>query len=294
LTLKFATKRDPLKLFPILVRSKLPPLRCLADLIRAALGVLGYDGSGVVVKVGSEAKLFKEGDQVYFSGLISRNGTNAQFVAVDERYLPSFVIVSFFTHFVSTRIVGRKPKNLSWEQAAAEPLTVITAWESLVEEMEIPFATKSDKTLLIINGAGGVGTIAIQLAKKLHGLTVIATASRPETIDICKGYGADFIIDHKKPLKEGLESVGIKSVNYILNCFEADEHWDQFKVRLFLSPSAISLSLTHISFTGLGYLCSTWKVGCNVDPQASRHCLGPTQANFHLLAIHVRSPSIRR
>jgi len=111
-------------------------------------------------------------------------------------------------------------------------LTTITAWESLVEEMAIPFATKSDKTILIINGAGGVGTIAIQLAKKLHGLTVIATASRPETIELCKVYGADFVIDHRKPLKDGLQAIGINAVNYILNCFEADEHWDQLKVRV--------------------------------------------------------------
>jgi len=95
--------------------------------------------------------------------------------------------------------------------------------------MIIPFADKSTKNILIINGAGGVGTIAIQLAKKLHGLTVVATASRPETIDICKGYGADFVIDHRKPLKDGLAAVGIKKVEYILNCWEADEHWDQFK-----------------------------------------------------------------
>jgi len=177
--------------------------------------ILGYDGSGVVVKLGTEAKLFKEGDEVYFSGLVSRNGSNAQFIAVDER------------------IVGRKPKNLSWEQAAAEPLTLITAWESLFEGMHLPLGhSVTNKSILIINGAGGVGTSAIQLAKLVNGLKVIATASRPETIDICKGYGADHVIDHRKPLKDGLQSIGLAKVDYILNCFEADEHWEQIKTIL--------------------------------------------------------------
>eukprot|EP00029_Vermamoeba_vermiformis_P011665 TRINITY_DN6480_c0_g1_i1.p1 TRINITY_DN6480_c0_g1~~TRINITY_DN6480_c0_g1_i1.p1 ORF type:complete len:336 (+),score=89.68 TRINITY_DN6480_c0_g1_i1:30-1037(+) len=173
--------------------------------------ILGYDGSGIVTEVGSEVKNFKVGDEVYFAGVINRNGTNAEYTAVDER------------------IVGRKPKKLSWEEAAAIPLTILTAWEGLIEGMG---ATPRDqpeakpKTLLVIAGAGGVGSAVIELAKKILKLTVIATASRPESIDYCKKFGADHVINHKNDLKEELKKIGFEGVDYVFNCADADQYFD--------------------------------------------------------------------
>ena len=125
--------------------------------------LLGFDAAGVVEAVGSDTSLFKPGDEVYYSGSIARQGTDAEFHVVDER------------------IVGRKPASLTFPQAAAMPLTTITAWELLFHRLGVSLGDKSAKgTLLVINGAGGVGSILIQLARQLTGLTVIATASRPE------------------------------------------------------------------------------------------------------------------
>ena len=166
--------------------------------------ILGYDGCGIVEEIGPEVKFFKKGDEVYYAGDITRNGSNAQYQLIDER------------------IVALKPKNLNWNEAVALPLVTLTAWECLIESIKIPKDPKfnNDKTILIISGAGGVGSIAIQICKVVLGLTVIATASRPETIDYCKGLGADFIIDYKGELKNNLEKIGVKTVNYVLNCSE--------------------------------------------------------------------------
>jgi NADPH:quinone reductase len=130
------------------------------------------------------------------------------------------------------RIVGRKPKNLSWEQAAAEPLTVLTAWEGMVERMAIPVPPagtvyKNPKTLLVIAGAGGVGTCAIQLGKHVLGLRVVATANREETIKFCKELGADFTIKHGEPLQPQLKALGIDGVDYVMHCWEAHTLWDE-------------------------------------------------------------------
>ncbi|WP_144874276.1 zinc-binding alcohol dehydrogenase family protein, partial [Hyella patelloides] len=132
--------------------------------------ILGWDGSGIVEQVGADTSLFKVGDEVYYAGSITRPGTNSEYQLVDER------------------IVGKKPRNLSFVEAAALPLTTITAWEALFERLAITAHQKS--TILIINGAGGVGSIAIQLAKQVAGLQVIATASRKETIAWCQKMGA--------------------------------------------------------------------------------------------------------
>jgi len=166
--------------------------------------ILGYDASGIVEEVGSEVSLFKPGDEVYFAGTINRNGSFAQYTAVDER------------------IVGRKPASLSHEEAAALPLTSLTAWELLVEDMNIPIpadvgneGVNLNKTILILGGAGGVGSISIQIAKHVLKIgRVVATASRPETISYCKQLGADEVINHSKPLADELAKVGIKSVDY--------------------------------------------------------------------------------
>lgn len=169
--------------------------------------ILGWDAAGIVEQVGDQVTLFKPGDEVYYAGSITRSGSNSEFHAVDER------------------IVGHKPTSLSFEQAAALPLTTITAWESLFERIEIePLKTARNQSssVLIIGGAGGVGSIAIQLAKQVAGLTVIATASRPETIDWCLKMGANYTINHLEPFKTELDKIDIREVDYIL-CFNNTE-----------------------------------------------------------------------
>ncbi len=164
--------------------------------------VLGWDAAGTVEAVGTECTLFKKGDAVYYAGDITRPGSNSQFQLVDER------------------IVGRKPKTLDFAQAAAIPLTAITAWEAFFDRLKVV----KDRSMLIIGGAGGVGSIGIQLAKVAQ-LKVIATASRPESIAWCKALGADHTIDHRKPMRPQLEALGLKNVDYIANFSDVDEHW---------------------------------------------------------------------
>jgi len=171
--------------------------------------VLGYDAAGVVDAVGSEVTGFKVGDAVYYAGDITRPGSNAQFQLVDAR------------------IVAKKPASLDFAQAAALPLTVITAWELLFQRM--PFdaeAGGAGKSLLVIAGAGGVGSIAIQLARRA-GFTVIATASREETIAWCRELGADHVVDHRQPLTPQLEALGFKTVDAALNLADTDRYWTE-------------------------------------------------------------------
>jgi len=170
--------------------------------------ILGFDAAGVVEAAGSDVTLFRPGDEVFYAGSIARPGTNAQFHLVDER------------------IVGAKPLSLSFAQAAALPLTAITAWELLFDRLLVPYGTKTTRgTLLIINGAGGVGSILTQLARRLTGLTVVTTASRPESIDWCKRMGAHHVIDHHRPLNEALTDIGIPEVEYIAGLTGTDKHW---------------------------------------------------------------------
>jgi NADPH:quinone reductase-like Zn-dependent oxidoreductase len=219
--------------------------------------ILGWDAAGEVIEAGSDCKLFKKGDAVYYAGSISRPlGTNCEFHLVDER------------------IVGRKPKSLSFEEAAAMPLTTITAWEALYDRLSLHQGDVRGKTavtshpttptdvlfvsnnkrnehksyILIIGGAGGVGSIAIQLAKNLvnqssfpsspfmtssssfSGINVIATASRTESVEWCKRMGADFVVDHHKDLKSQIkEVIGIDYVDYILCLNETDGHFEGMK-----------------------------------------------------------------
>jgi NADPH:quinone reductase len=168
--------------------------------------VLGFDAAGTVEAVGAEVTLFRPGDEVYYAGAIDRPGTNSEYHLVDER------------------IVGRKPASLSFAEAAALPLTAITAWELLFDRLGVVHGGGAGSTLLVINGAGGVGSILIQLARKLTGLTVIATASRPETIAWCREMGADHVIDHSKPLTEGLRAIGIPQVTYIAGLTATERH----------------------------------------------------------------------
>jgi NADPH:quinone reductase len=164
--------------------------------------VLGWDAAGTVEAVGSQTSLFKPGDAVYYAGDVTRPGCNSELHLVDER------------------IAGRKPKSLDFAQAAAMPLTSITAWEAFFERMKV----QSGKSMLIIGGAGGVGSIGIQLAK-ISGLTVFATASRAESTAWVKSLGADHVIDHRKEMRPQLEAFGAKHVDYIACFNDLDQHW---------------------------------------------------------------------
>jgi zinc-binding alcohol dehydrogenase family protein len=171
--------------------------------------ILGYDAVGTVEKVGANVRLFKPGDEVFYAGAINRQGAYAEYHAVDER------------------VVGPKPMTLTSAEAAALPLTSLTAWELLFEKLGVPYGTKSSReAILIINGAGGVGSVLTQIARRLTGLTVIATASRPETIDWVKQMGAHHAVDHRKPLDEELRRIGIPHVKYVAGLTATDRHQD--------------------------------------------------------------------
>ncbi|NYZ15614.1 zinc-binding alcohol dehydrogenase family protein [Azospirillum sp. RWY-5-1] len=169
--------------------------------------VLGFDAAGVVEAVGPAVTRFKPGDAVFYAGAIDRPGTNAELHAVDER------------------IVGPKPESLSFAEAAALPLTALTAWELLFDRLGVPYGRKtSDDAILIVNGAGGVGSILTQIARRLTGLTVIATASRPETVEWVRRMGAHHVIDHRQPLDQGLKAIGIPQVRYVAGLTATGEH----------------------------------------------------------------------
>jgi zinc-binding alcohol dehydrogenase family protein len=173
------------------------------------LQILGWDAAGVVKAVGSAVTLFKPGDEVYYAGDVGRPGCYAELQCVDER------------------IVGRKPASLSFAKAAALPLTTITAWECLFDRMKIPRNPSGPGSLLIIGGAGGVGSIATQLARQLTGLTVIASASRPETQAWCREMGAHHVIDHRQPLAAQVKAVVPGGVNYVLALTKTEDHFDE-------------------------------------------------------------------
>ena len=169
--------------------------------------VLGWDAAGVVVATGNEVAMFQPGDAVYYSGSIGRPGCNSEYHLVDER------------------IVGKKPAFWSMAQSAALPLTVITAYEALFDRMGIAKDGRAEgQVLLIIGGAGGVGSIAIQFAKLVN-LLVIATASRAESKSWCRGMGADAVIDHSQSLLPQLQQLGYPLVDYILNTSHMEQHW---------------------------------------------------------------------
>jgi zinc-binding alcohol dehydrogenase family protein len=168
--------------------------------------ILGWDAAGTVEAVGRGVTLFKPGDEVFYAGSIARPGCDSEYHVVDQR------------------IVGRKPKSLSFAQAAALPLTSITAWELLFHRLDVRAGKRPDGTLLVVGGAGGVGSILIQIARRLTGLTVIATASRPETQEWCRELGAEHVIDHSKPLHEELKRIGIPQVRYVASLTMTDHH----------------------------------------------------------------------
>lgn len=200
----------------LLVRVRAVSVNPVDTKIRMAAGtgletprILGWDCAGVVEAVGDDATGFSVGDEVYYAGDVTRSGSNGELHLIDER------------------IVALKPRSLSFDEAAAMPLTTITAWEAMFERMNISRikADNAGKSILIIGGAGGVGSIAIQLAKHVAGLSVVATASRPETQQWCKDLGADHVINHRESLVDGCASVGVAGVDYILCLVGTAMHW---------------------------------------------------------------------
>lgn len=166
--------------------------------------VLGWDVAGTVKAVGEKVSLFQPGDAVFYAGAINRQGGNAEFHCVDER------------------LVGHKPKTLDWGAAAALPLTSVTAWEMLFDRLRVP--TNRPDALLVIGGAGGVGSIMIQIARQMTGLTVIATASRPETEAWVRRMGAHHVINHRHDMKAQLAALGYPTVPYIASLTGSDAH----------------------------------------------------------------------
>ncbi|MEK9777147.1 MAG: zinc-binding alcohol dehydrogenase family protein [Quisquiliibacterium sp.] len=172
--------------------------------------VLGFDAAGVVEAVGEQVRLFKPGDQVWYAGSRSRQGTNAQLHLVDER------------------IVGHKPQSLDYAQAAAMPLTTITAWEALFDRLQLRLGKPHDDGVLLITaGAGGVGSIAIQLARRLTGATVVASASRAESRDQVLKLGAHLAIDHGRPISEELKAAGFQWAEHIFSISHTDRHFEE-------------------------------------------------------------------
>ncbi|PPA70529.1 zinc-binding alcohol dehydrogenase family protein [Jeotgalibacillus proteolyticus] len=204
-----AAGRDILvKVIAISVNPVDTKVRAPKDSVEEAPKILGWDVAGIVEESGPDCSLFRPGDEVFYAGSIARQGGNSEYHLVDER------------------IVGRKPASLNFAEAAALPLTSITAWEALFTRMSISkdSGANQEKSLLIIGAAGGVGSIAIQLAKQA-GLNVIGTASRSETVDWVKSMGADYTINHHEPLLPQLEAIGFSSVPYIFCLNALEKHW---------------------------------------------------------------------
>ena len=195
--------------------------------------VLGWDVAGVVKAVGSDVSLFKVGDKVFYAGSIARAGANSERHVVDER------------------IVGHMPKSLGFAEAAALPLTAITAWELLFERLAIAQGqTDLQQSLLIVGAAGGVGSILTQLASQLTALKVIGSASRPDTQAWVRELGADVIVDHSQPLSAELKRQGIDAVTHVASLTQTDQHLDQLvealapqgKLALIDDPKALDIT----------------------------------------------------
>lgn len=180
-------------------------IRTAADKPLEIAKILGYDAVGTIVAVGEKVTKFSTGDRVYYAGDVSRAGSNAEYQAVDSR------------------IIALAPKSLSDAEAAVMPLTSLTGWEALFDRLRVN--PTEQKTLLIIGGAGGVGSITTQIAKQLTNLTVIATASRPETEAWVKKMGADYVANHRD-LVNSVRGLGFEYVDYIFNVADTKGHWD--------------------------------------------------------------------
>lgn len=184
-------------------------LRANAAPADGALRVLGFDAAGTVEAVGPDVTLFRPGDAVFYAGAVDRPGANSEHHVVDER------------------IVGPKPKSLTAAEAAALPLTAITAWEMLFDRLGLSRGATAEagRSLLIVGGAGGVGSIAVQLARRLTGIRVIATASRPETADWAREMGAHDVIDHSGSIPDQIRALGLSGVDCVFVTTGTDQHF---------------------------------------------------------------------
>jgi len=169
--------------------------------------VAGYDASGVVEATGPGASLFRPGDEVFYAGTLDRPGSNAEWQLVDEC------------------IVGRKPASLDHKQAASLPLTALTAWEMLFDRLEVPRGSGEGDALLMLGGAGGVPSVAIQLLRRLTGLTVVGTASRPESAAWVRDLGAHHVVDHSQPLAAQVKALGVGPVRYVFSTHTDARAW---------------------------------------------------------------------
>lgn len=167
---------------------------------------LGWDAVGIVEAIGDQVSQFKVGDEVWYAGALNRQGSNSELQLVDER------------------IVGHKPKTLEPREAAALPLTAITAWEMLFDRLQVPKLAPENTSILVIGGAGGVGSITIQLLKQLTNLTIITTASRAETKEWVKQLGADYVLDHSQPLAPQIKQLGLNAPLYVFSTTQTDQH----------------------------------------------------------------------
>ncbi len=233
--------------------------------------ILGFDASGVVDAVGPDVTLFKPGDEVWYAGSIQRQGTNSEFHLVDER------------------IVGHKPKTLSFAQSAALPLTSITAWELLFDRLGVaPGKSADPRTLLIVGGAGGVGSILIQLARRLTRLTVVATASRPESRKWCLDLGAHHVIDHSKPMKEQIDALKVPPVALIAALTNTDQHFaaladiiaPQGKLGLIDDPTSLNVNLLKGKAASLHWESMFTRSSFQTDDMIAQHNLLDDVANL--------------
>jgi zinc-binding alcohol dehydrogenase family protein len=227
--------------------------------------VLGWDASGIVKAVGPEVTLFRPGDRVWYAGSIARAGSNSELQLVDER------------------IVGKMPVSLDFAAAAALPLTSLTAWEMLFDRLEIQPGKKAvGESLLIIGAAGGVGSIMVQLARRLTGLTVIGTASRPKTQAWVQQLGVHHVIDHNKGIVDELKRIGVAQPKYIVSLTHTDQHFPQIveaiapqgKFGLIDDPEQIDVRLLKRKSASLHWeLMFTRTLFSTEDMQAQHHIL---------------------
>ena len=239
-------------------------IRANAPPAEGAAKVIGWDAAGVVQAVGPDVTMFKPGDEVWYAGDLTRPGTNSELHLVDER------------------IVGHKPRTLDFAQAAALPLTAITAWELLFERLQVSRDKGvPGKSLLVIGAAGGVGSILVQLARQLTGLTVIGTASREDTADWVKELGAHHVIDHSKPLNEEIARLGLPPVTYVAALNQTDHHWPaiaelvapQGKVALIDDPAAIDVRVLKRKSVSLHWEFMFTRSMFETDDMAQQHQL---------------------
>ena len=211
--------------------------------------VLGWDGVGEIVAMGDDASEYTLGDEVYYAGALNRQGCNAQYQLVDER------------------IIALKPKSLTNAQAAALPLTTITAWEMLFDHLAIKQQSaasteKSNETVLVVGAAGGVGSILIQILKAITGATIIATASRPSSKDWVKTLGAHYVIDHSQPLAAQIEALDIGQVTHVASLNGTDSYFESYtellapfgKIALIDGPAALDITKLKVKSLSLHYV----------------------------------------